>query len=505
MRRPPTGFADKVFGVLVSIRPRPCYHWNQGDGLPRRAVVVGSGPNGLAAAIVLARAGMPVEVREAHAVLGGAARSAELTLPGFLHDLGSAVHPLAVSSPFFSRLSLDRYGLRWITPPAALAHPFEDGSAVTVERGVEETASQLGADAQAYRRLFRPLARNWGMLREDLLRPVRWPAHPWATARFGMRAVWPAQRLARRGFRGARARALLAGLAAHSILPLSSPLSSAVALMLGAAAHGPGWPVPQGGAAQITAALAKCLETSGGSVVTDTEVRKIEELDSYRPALLDITPRQLLAMGGERLAPGYRAALKRYRYGPGVFKMDWALSEPAPWKARECLRAGTVHLGSSLEEIAESESDVWHGKVSSRPFVLLSQPTLFDPSRAPKNKHILWGYCHVPHGWQGSAVDVIEAQIERYAPGFRDCILARSAMGPAQMEAWNPNLVGGDINGGAFSGLQLFFRPTRRLYSTSLAGVYLCSSSTPPGGGVHGMCGYWAARRALDEQQSDSK
>lgn len=469
--------------------------------MPPDAIVVGSGPNGLAAAIVLARAGIGVRVLEAHAVPGGAARSAELTLPGFVHDLGSAVHPLAVSSPFFNSLPLAQNGLEWIFPPAALAHPFEDGSAVVVERGVAETAQQLGADAHAYRRMFEPLARNWENLCEDLLRPVHWPARPFLLAGFGIQAIWPSASLARRRFRGPRARALFAGLAAHSILPLTSPMSSAFALMLGAAAHGAGWPLPKGGAGKITEALARYLQELGGVVETGITVKKLETFDGHRPVLLDITPRQLLEIASRRLQPSYRARLLRYRYGPGVFKVDWALSDPVPWRASECLRAGTVHLGGSIEEIQQSESAVWRGKMSSHPFVLLSQPTLFDATRAPRSKHILWGYCHVPHAWPGSALEAIEAQIERFAPGFRDCVLARSAMGPAQMEGWNSNLIGGDINGGAFSGLQLFLRPTRRLYSTSLPGVYLCSSSTPPGGGVHGMCGYWAARRALRDQE----
>lgn len=465
--------------------------------MPPKAIVVGSGPNGLAAAIVLARAGMDVRVREEHAVAGGAVRTAELTLPGFVHDLGSAVHPLAASSPFFNSLPLADHGFEWISPPAALAHPFDDGSAITVERELDETARQLGSDADPYRRVFATLVANWESLCRELLQPMHWPAKPWLTARFGVRAIQSAEGLTRRSFRGAKTRALFAGLAAHSTLPLSSPMSSAIALILGAAAHGPGWPIPRGGAGNIASALVKFLENCGGRVETNALVKSLEELNEFSPILLDVTPRQLLALGADRLRPSYRSSLRKYRYGPGVFKVDWALSEPVPWRSSLCLRAGTVHLGGSFEEIAESEDAVWRGRLSERPFVLLSQPTLFDPSRAPRNKHILWGYCHVPHAWQDSALDAIEGQIERFAPGFRDCVLARSAMGPSQMEGWNSNLVGGDINGGSFSGLQMFLRPNRRLYSTSLPGVYLCSSSTPPGGGVHGMCGYWAAQRAL--------
>jgi phytoene dehydrogenase-like protein len=448
----------------------------------------------LAAAIVLANAGFAVDVREAASVAGGAARSAELTLPGFVHDLGSAVHPLAVASPFFSSLPLAEHGLRWIAPPAELAHPLDDGTAIIVERGISNTASQLGADGAAYRRLYEPLLANWDGLRHDLLKAITWPSHPLAMARFGWLGLRSARSVADSHFKGVRARALFAGLAAHSVLPLESPVSAAFGLVLGIAAHAVGWPIPQGGAQSIADSLVGCLQRSGGTVNTSSPVTSLRSVGDSALTLLDITPRQLLAMGSEMMPPTYRRQLELYRYGPGVFKVDWALSQPIPWRAADCLRAGTVHLGGTFDEIADWERAPGE---TGRPFVLLSQPTLFDPSRAPAAKHVAWAYCHVPNAWPGSALEAIESQVERFAPGFKDCILGRAASGTAAMQAWNENLVGGDINGGAVSGLQFFLRPTRRQYTTPVPGVYLCSSSTPPGGGVHGMCGYWAAQRAL--------
>jgi phytoene dehydrogenase-like protein len=462
------------------------------------AKIVGAGPNGLAAAIVLARAGFTVEVRETASVAGGAARSAELTLPGFVHDLGSAVHPLAVASPFFSTLPLAESGLHWIWPPAELAHPLDDGTAVMLERDLGDTANQLGNDAAAYRRLYGPLLANWGGLRHDLLKPIiGWPRHPIAMARFGLLGLRSARAIAESHFKGPRARALFAGLGAHSFLPLESPVSAAFGLVLGVAAHAVGWPIPQGGARSIADALLACLQEAGGTVTTNARVLSLRELGHPDLTLLDVTPRQLLSIGGEEIQPPFRRQLQRYRYGPGVFKVDWALSEPIPWRARECLRAGTVHLGGTFEEIAASERAPERGTMSNHPFVLLSQPTLFDPSRAPAGKHVAWAYCHVPNGWPGSALEAIDAQVERFAPGFRECILSRAVFSPVAMNQWNENLVGGDINGGSVSGLQFFLRPTWRQYATPMKGVYLCSSSTPPGGAVHGMCGYWAAQWAL--------
>jgi phytoene dehydrogenase-like protein len=451
----------------------------------------------LAAAIVLAKAGFAVEVREATSVAGGATRSAELTLPGFVHDLGSAVHPLAVASPFFSTLPLGAAGLHWIWSSAELAHPLDDGTAIMLERDVHDTASQLGDDAAAYRRLYAPLAAEWDGLRHDLLKAIGWPRHPLAMARFGLLGLRSARAVADRHFRDARARALFAGLAAHSFLPLEAPVSAAFGLVLGVAAHAVGWPIPRGGAQSIADALVRCLHQAGGTVTTNARVLSLRSLGHPDLTLLDITPRQFLRLGGEDIRPPFRRQLERYRYGPGVFKVDWALSQPIPWRASDCLRAGTVHLGGSFDEIAASERAPERGAMCYRPFVLLSQPTLFDPSRAPAGKHVAWAYCHVPNGWSGSALEAIESQVERFAPGFRECILARAVFNTEAMQTWNENLVGGDINGGAVSGLQFFLRPTWRQYATPIDGVYLCSSSTPPGGGVHGMCGYWAAQHAL--------
>ncbi len=462
-----------------------------------RATVVGSGPNGLAAAVVLARAGLDVEVREASLLPGGGARSGELTLPGFIHDLCSAIHPMTVCSPFFSKLPLHSHGLNWVFPPAEIAHPLDDGTAITIERDVAATAAQFGADAAAYRELFRPIVDNWETLLPELLRPLRFPRHPFKLARFGLRAIQPASVLARNTFRGVRAQALFAGLSAHSFLKLEAPISSAFGLMMGGSAHAVGWPMPQGGAQQITNALIGVLNSLGGRVVTGSRVDRLHQLCSPDLTLCDITPRQFLRMADLSDHRPFRQLLEEYRYGPGVFKVDWALREPIPWTAKECLRAGTVHLGGTLEEIAASERAPWEGRPPEKPFVLLAQPTLFDSTRAPSGLQTAWAYCHVPNGWQGSALAQIEAQIERFAPGFRECILARATQGTAAMQASNENLVGGDINGGAADAKQFFMRPTWRTYSTPLKGVYFCSSSTPPGGAVHGMCGYNSAQRAL--------
>jgi len=465
-----------------------------------RAIVIGSGPNGLAAAIVLAQAGLDVEVRETAPTPGGGARSAEVTLPGFVHDLGSAVHPMALSSPFFSTLPLREHGLEWIWPDASVAHPLDDGTAVMLERDVARTAAQFdSSDAKAYRNLFEPLVTHWDTLKTELLKPVvRIPTHPFLLGRFGLHGVQPATLLARSSFRNSRPRALFAGSAAHSFLKLESPLSSAFGLMLSAAGHAVGWPIPKGGAQQITNALAGVLRSFGGKIVTNAQVDTLDELGSPDLTLCDVTPRQFLRLAHRQLqGRPYRRLLERYRYGPAVFKVDWALREPIPWRAKECLRAGTVHLGGTLDEIAASERAVWQGTALDKPFVLLSQPSLFDSTRAPAGQHTVWGYCHVPNRWPGSMLAPIEAQIERYAPGFRDCILARAVHTPADIERWNENLIGGDINGGAVTIDQFFLRPTWRMYGTPLHGVYLCSSSTPPGGAVHGMCGYNAARRAL--------
>jgi phytoene dehydrogenase-like protein len=466
---------------------------------PCDAIVIGSGPNGLAAAITLAQHGKSVIVYEAQESIGGGARSAELTLPGFIHDVCSSVYPLAIGSPFFRSLPLARYDLEWIQPPAAVAHPFDDGTAVTQERSVEATAVQLGSDEQAYRKLMAPLAASWNGLDIDLLGPIRPPRHPLSLARFGLLGIQPARHLAESRFQGERAKGLFAGVAAHSMLPLEHWGSAAFGLVLGIAGHAVGWPIARGGAQKLIDALAAHLRSLGGEIISNTPVRTLDELPSSRVVLCDVTPRQLLEIAGERLSPSYRKSLGRYRYGMGAFKLDWALSGPVPWRAPECTRAVTVHLGGTLEEIAVSEDSAWSGKHVEKPFVLLAQPSLFDSSRAPEGKHTLWGYCHVPHGSSYNMVERIEKQIERFAPGFRDLIIRRSIMSPLELEKRNANLVGGDINGGAASLGQLFFRPTARMYGTSLKGLYICSASTPPGGGVHGMCGYFAARKALKE------
>ncbi len=463
------------------------------------AVVVGSGPNGLAAAVTVAEAGRSVLVLEAKAEVGGGCRSAALTLPGFLHDVCSAVHPLAVASPFFRSRPLAKYGLEWIESPAPLAHPLDDGSAVLLERCIDETARGLGPDADAYRDLVGPLAARWDALASDLLSFPRLPRYPLALARFAFPALRSAAGLARHAFAGARARALFAGLAAHSLLPLERLPSAAFGLVLGMAAHAGGWPVPRGGSRRIAEALAAYLRDLGGEIVTGRPVCRLDELPPARAVFLDLTPRQVLDLAGPRLPERYRRRLRAFRYGPGVFKVDWALVGPIPWRARDCTRAATVHLGGTLEEIAASEAAPWYGAPAERPFVLLVQPSLFDPSRAPLGRHTAWAYCHVPHG---SAVDMtarIEAQIERFAPGFRDLVLARSSRGPAELERDNPNLIGGDIGGGALDLWQLVRRPVfgRAPHATPADGLFVCSASTPPGPGVHGMCGYLAARAAL--------
>jgi len=468
-------------------------------GQPRSydAIVIGSGPNGLASAIELARAGRSVIVYEAEETIGGGARSAELTLPGFVHDICSAVHPLAVASPFFRRLPLAAHGLEWIHPPAPLAHPFDDGTVAMLERSIEHTSETLGGDAGAYRKLMTPLAASWKQLAPALLGPMRWPQHPFALAHFGIRALRSACGLTERVFKGERARALFAGLAAHSMLPLEQMVTAAFGLVLGITGHQVGWPVPRGGSQRIADALASYLRSLGGEIVTGARVESVEELPPSRAVLCDVTPRQLLRLAGQRLPDGYRRKLARYRYGPAAFKMDWALDGPIPWKAADCARAATVHLGGTLDEVAASERAPSKGEHAEKPFVLLAQPSLFDPTRAPAGKHTAWAYCHVPNGSTFDMTERIENQIERFAPGFCGRMLARKVTPPTGLERYNANLVGGDINGGAQDIRQLFLRPTVRLYATPAKGLYICSSSTPPGGGVHGMCGHFAARAAL--------
>lgn len=462
-------------------------------------VVVGSGPNGLAAAIALAQRGRSVLVVEGADTVGGGTRSAELTLPGFVHDICSAVHPMAVASPFFRALPLHEHGLEWVHPETPFAHPLEGGRAAALERSVESTAAGLGEDARAYQKLMGPLANGSDGLFGDLLGPFRLPKHPILGMRFGLRALHSGKGLAEAWFRTDGAKALVAGLAAHAVLPLEQAPGGAVALMLGLAGHAAGWPFPKGGAQKIADALASYLRSLGGRIETGRPVKSIDEFAGAKAVLLDVTPRQVLALAGHKLPASYRRALERFRYGPGVFKVDWALSGPVPWLAAECRRTGTVHIGGTLEEVAGAEGAPWKGQHAEKPFVLLAQPTPFDPTRAPAGKHVAWGYCHVPHSSTVDMTDRIEAQVERYAPGFRDLILARHTMNTAAMEAHNPNYIGGDIGGGVVDWWQLFTRPVARLnpYTTPLKGLYICSSSTPPGGGVHGMCGYFAAQAAL--------
>lgn len=465
------------------------------------AVVIGAGPNGLAAAITIARAGRSVLVLEGRATVGGGARSAEVTLPGYLSDICSAVHPLGIGSPFMQSVPLERYGLEWIFPPANVAHPLDDGTAVTLLRSVDETAAQLGRDGDAYRKLFAPLARDWERIAPTILGPLRYPQHPIAAARFGMPALASAAWLARAVFKEERARALFAGMAAHVMLPLNQPATAAFGLVLGTLGHAVGWPIPRGGSQMISDALAAYLRDLGGEIRTDTPVDSLDALPPARVVLADVGPRQLLRLAGSRLPSGYARALRRYRYGSGAFKVDFALDGPIPWRAAECVQAGTVHLGGTLAEIAASEAAVARGEHPDRPFVLLAQQSLFDVTRAPAGKQVAWAYCHVPNGSTVDMTERIVAQIERFAPGFRDRVLAQHIMTPADFERYNPNDVGGDINGGAQDITQLFTRPVTRVnpYGTPVRGLYLCSASTPPGGGVHGMCGYGAACSALRE------
>jgi len=466
----------------------------------KSAVVVGAGPNGLAAAIRLAQAGVHTTVYEARDSVGGGSRTQELTLPGFRHDVCSAVHPLAVGSPFLRTLPLADYGLEWIHPEFALAHPFDDGTAAVLSRSLEDTGVRLGEDANAYRRLFQPFVENWDALANAILGPIlRMPTNPLLMARFGLHARRSATALARSSFKTEKARALFMGLAAHANVPLTSPLTASFGVVLGSAAHAVGWPFPRGGSQSIANAMAGYLTELGGEVVTSRPIESLDRLGEQDAILFDLTPRQVLAIAGDRLSDGYRRKLARFRYGAGVFKVDYALDAPVPWSADECRRAGTLHLGGTMTEIVEAEAAVARGQAPARPYVLVAQQSLTDPSRAPDGRHTLWTYCHVPHGSTEDATDRIEAQIERFAPGFRQHILARHVMSPVELEAYNENYVGGDIAGGSHGGLQLFFRPTPSIspYRTSDPRVFMCSASTPPGAGVHGMCGFFAAQATL--------
>jgi phytoene dehydrogenase-like protein len=466
------------------------------------AIIVGSGPNGLAAAITLAREGRSVLVLEANDEIGGGLRSAGWTLPGVIHDTCSTVQALALVSPFFRTVPLSDFGVEMVTPPAALAHPLDDGTTVVLERSMDATCETLGPDASAYRRLIQPLVENADKLYGDLLGPLPLPPrHPLVFAQFALPALVPARALSALAFSGERARGLFVGIAAHSMLPLENLATAAFGLTLAVAAHVTGWPVVRGGSQNFAAGLAAYLRSLGGKIETGHRVENVDELPSARVYLFDVTPRQLLHIAGSRFPSRYRRALEKFRYGPGVFKIDFALDGPIPWKAQECMRAGTVHVGGTLAEIAASERSVWEGKPPEKPFMLVVQQTLFDMTRAPAGMHTVWSYCHVPNGSTFDMTERMISQIERFAPGFRDRILAKHVMPPAAMQEHDANYIGGDINGGVQDLWQLYSRPTLSLnpYKTPAKGIYICSSSTPPGGGVHGMCGYCAARAAIKD------
>jgi phytoene dehydrogenase-like protein len=463
------------------------------------AVVIGSGPNGLAAAIALAREGASVLVVEGADEVGGGTRSAELTLPGFTHDVCSAVHPMGILSPFFRQLPLEEHGLEWVKPLASVAHPMQDAEAVMLYRSLRRTVAGLGRDARAYTGLVAPFLAAPHDLLADVMAPLRMPRHPLAMLRFGIRAAFSANRLSRLCFRGERARALLAGCAGHSVLPLTSPLTAALGLLFALTAHVEDWPVARGGSHSVSKALASYLESLGGRIETGRRIEHLDEVPSSAVVLFDTAPEGLRRIASDALPEGYRRRLGRYRYGPGVFKLDWALDGPIPWTDPKCLEASTVHVGGTLDEICVSERDMYRGRHAERPFLILCQQSQFDATRAPEGKHTGYAYCHVPHASTRDMTDAIESQVERFAPGFRDRILARHRMNTADFQSYNENYQGGAITGGVADALQLFNSPVTRLdpYSTPNPRLFICSAATPPGGGVHGQNGYWAAQSAL--------
>ena len=464
------------------------------------AVVVGSGPNGLAAAILMQQQGLKVLLIEGKDTIGGGMRTGELTLPGFKHDICSAIHPMAAGSPFFKTLPLREHGLEWLYPEVDAAHPFDNGTAAALTRSLEDTARSLGADEQNYLNLIGAVVRNWPDLAPDLLGPLSFPTHPLKLVEFGLSAIQPSTWLANK-FKTTEARGLFAGMAAHSIQPLTNVATSAIALVLMANGHLGGWAIPKGGSQSIASALGNYFRSLGGEIQTGTYISSLRQLPSAHAVLFDITPRQLLQIAGHKFSALYKWQLERYRYGDGVFKIDWALDAPIPFTAEACRKAGTVHVGGTLEEIVAGEQASANGKHTDKPYVLLAQQSLFDNTRAPEGKHTAWAYCHVPNGSSKDMTAIIENQVERFAPGFKERILARHTMDTAQIQEYNPNYIGGDINGGIIDITQLFTRPVLRLspYKTSAKGLYICSSSTPPGGGVHGMCGYHAAQKALKD------
>lgn len=465
-----------------------------------KAIIVGSGPNGLAAAITLQQAGVSVLVLEGKDTIGGGMRTQELTLPGFKHDVCSAIHPMAMGSPFFSTLPLAAYGLEFVHAPLPAAHPFDDGTAAFLSKSIEDTATSLGADKETYIKLIKPLVNNWEEIAEDTMGPLSFPSHPFLLAQFGLNAIRSANSVAEK-FKTREAKGLWGGMSAHSIQSLGNWASAAIGLMLSAVGHKHGWPIPKGGSQSIANALSSYFLSLGGQIETGVMVTSVKELPEHDVVLFDITPKQLLEIAGSEFSALYKWQLERYRHGMGVFKVDWALDEPAPFTASQCNQAATVHLGNTYAEIAASEQQASEGRHPEKPFVLFSQQSLFDNTRAPEGKHTAWAYCHVPNGSRKDMTEAIENQVERFAPGFKDRILAKNVMNTQQMEAYNPNYIGGDINGGIIDLSQLYTRPALRIspYRTSSKKIYICSSSTPPGGGVHGMCGYHAAKTALKD------